>query len=75
MLAGQLYDPTDAHLAAERQRARKLCKALDDSRHEEQELRARIIREFFARTGEAIWIERPFYCDYGSNITLGDKVF
>jgi maltose O-acetyltransferase len=22
-----------------------------------------------------VWIEPPFYCDYGINITLGDRVF
>ena len=25
--------------------------------------------------GLDVWIEPPFYCDYGSNITLGNKVF
>ena len=25
--------------------------------------------------GKEVWIEPPFYCDYGSNITLGDNVF
>jgi maltose O-acetyltransferase len=24
---------------------------------------------------QGVWIEPPFYCDYGSNITLGDKVY
>ena len=26
-------------------------------------------------SGKGVWIEPPFYCDYGSNITLGDRVF
>jgi maltose O-acetyltransferase len=25
--------------------------------------------------GRGLWIEPPFYCDYGSNITVGDDVF
>jgi maltose O-acetyltransferase len=48
---------------------------LNESRDKEQDLRGRIIRELFRSAGEAVWIEPPFYCDYGTNITLGDKVF
>ena len=75
MLSGEMYDATDPQLAAERRRARDLCKSLNESHDSEQELRDRIIRELFGSAGEAIWIEPPFYCDYGSNITLGSKVF
>ncbi len=75
MLSGDMYDATDPQLTAERRRARDLCKSLNESRDSEQELRERIIRELFGSAGDAIWIEPPFYCDYGSNITLGSKVF
>jgi maltose O-acetyltransferase len=75
MLAGENYDATDSQLTAERWRARDLCKSLNDSHANEQESRGRIIRELFGDAGDAIWIEPPFYCDYGSNITLGSKVF
>jgi maltose O-acetyltransferase len=75
MLAGELYDALDPDLTTRRRRARDLCKALNDSRDDQQAERARLIRELFGATGEGTWIEPPFYCDYGSNITLGDKVF
>jgi maltose O-acetyltransferase len=75
MLAGEMYDATDPQLTAERRRARDLCRSLNESHANEQELRNRIIRELFASAGDAVWIEPPFYCDYGSNITLGNKVF
>jgi maltose O-acetyltransferase len=75
MLAGELYDAREAHLSAERRRARNLCNMLNESRDEEQDLRGRIIRELFRSAGEAVWIEPPFYCDYGTNISLGDNVF
>ena len=42
MLAGQLYDPKEAHLCGERCRARNLCKVLNESGDGEQELRGRI---------------------------------
>lgn len=75
MLAGELYDPLDPQLSAERRRARLLIKLLNATSDDQQEDRARLIRELIPAAGEGIWIEPPFYCDYGSNITLGDRVF
>jgi maltose O-acetyltransferase len=75
MLSGELYDPLDPQLSAERRRARLLFKAFNDTRDDQQEERARLIRELIPTAGQDVWIEPPFYCDYGSNITLGDKVF
>jgi maltose O-acetyltransferase len=75
MLAGELYDPLDAQLSSERRRARMLCKALNDTRDDEQEERARLIKELIPSSGGDAWIEPPFYCDYGTNITLGERVF
>ena len=74
MLAGELYDAIDPQLSEERKRCRDLCKALNDSREDEQEERVRILAELFGKRTDA-WIQPPFYCDYGTNITLGTKVF
>jgi maltose O-acetyltransferase len=75
MLAGQLYDPLDPQLSAERRRARLLFKALNDTRDDELDERARLIKQLIPESGSRVWIEPPFYCDYGSNITLADNVF
>lgn len=75
MLAGDLYDALDPQLVAERRRARDLLKALNESRDEEQEKRAGILRELLGAAGEGLWIEPPFFCDYGGNITLGNRVY
>jgi maltose O-acetyltransferase len=75
MLSGELYNALDSQLVEERRRARDLIKNLNDSRDEEQEKRAKIIKLLFASAGRDIWIEPPFYCDYGLNIFLGDNVF
>jgi maltose O-acetyltransferase len=75
MLAGEMYDALDLELVAARRRARNLCKALNDSRDDQQEERRRILQELLGTVGEGLWIEPPFFCDYGSNITLGRKVF
>ncbi|MDB5386199.1 MAG: hypothetical protein JWM11_1845 [Planctomycetaceae bacterium] len=75
MLAGELYDPLDAELVAARRKARDLCQALNDSRDEQQTERARILRELLSSGSVAAWIQPPFFCDYGVNITLGQNVF
>lgn len=75
MLAGELYDPLDQHLRDERQRARLLFKALNDTRDDQDEERRRLIKELIPSAGPDTWIEPPFYCDYGSNILLAGKVF
>jgi len=75
MLAGELYDPMDAGLASARARARDLCQALNATRDAEQGERRRILAELFAVGGDSVWMQPPFFCDYGSNIALGERVF
>lgn len=74
MLAGQLYDPLDPVLTLERTAARERCRALATCAPSDAEGRGRIIAELFGAVTDA-WIEPPFFCDYGRNITLGRKVF
>ena len=75
MIAGELYDPRDPELVTARRRARDLLKAYNDSREVEAAKRARLLNELFGRAGEGLWVEPPFFCDYGKNITSGDGVF
>src|SRR4051812_21692934 len=75
MLAGELYDPLDPELCAARDRARDLCQDLNATREAEQEPRRRILRELFGAGGESVWMQPPFFCDYGTNILLGERVF
>ena len=73
MLAGELYDPLDPELSRERQRCRDLCQRLNNSREGQDEERRCILAELFGYPTDA-WIQPPFFCDYGSNISLGTKV-
>jgi maltose O-acetyltransferase len=75
MLAGELYDPLDAELAAGRERARDLCWELNATREGAQAERRRILRELFGAGGDDVWMQPPFFCDYGSNMRLGKKCF
>src|SRR5437660_8046873 len=75
MLAGELYDPLDPELVQARDRARDLCQDLNATRERDREARRRILQELFGQGGESVVIQPPFFCDYGSNILLGERVF
>lgn len=75
MLAGEPYDPMDAELVAARARARDFCRTLNATREADQEERRRILRELLRAGGDSVWMQPPFFCDYGSNIELGERVF
>jgi maltose O-acetyltransferase len=75
MLAGELYDPLDAELVAARERARDLCRALNGTRESQRSERRRILEDLLGAGGDTVWMQPPFYCDYGANIRLGKRVF
>jgi len=75
MLAGELYDPLDPALVQARNRARDLCQDLNATREADAEVRRRILIELFGMGGASVWMQPPFFCDYGSNIHLGERVF
>ena len=75
MIAGELYDPLDKQLSEERLRTRLLIKELNDTREDQVEERSRILKELIPHAGDGLWLQPPFYCDYGTNIKLGERVF
>lgn len=75
MLAGDLYDPLDPELSAARERARELCRALNETREADRDGRRRILQQLFGSGGDTVSMQPPFQCDYGSNIHLGAQVF
>ena len=75
MLAGELYDPLAPELVRARNEARDLCQGLNASRERDREIRRHILMRLFGSGGESVWMQPPFYCDYGSNILPGERVF
>jgi maltose O-acetyltransferase len=75
MLAGELYDPLDSELVQARDRARDLCRDLNTTREKDRDERRCILSQLFGKGGDSVWMEPPFFCDYGSNILLGERVF
>ncbi len=75
MLAGELYDSLDPELVAARGRAHDLCQMLNATHDSQTDERRRILRKLMGTGGDSVWMQPPFFCDYGSNIHLGERVF
>lgn len=75
MLAGELYNAYDEKLSKERINTRLLIKQLNDSREDQEKERKLILSELIPNSGEGLIIQPPFYCDYGTNIEIGENVF
>ena len=75
MLAGEMYDPLDHVLFNEREQAKLLFQEINSLNETQKEKRAKLIYKLFGQAGKNLWVEPPFYCDYGYNITVGDHVF
>ncbi|MVN23414.1 sugar O-acetyltransferase [Mucilaginibacter sp. HMF7410] len=73
MINGDLYNASDAELIIERKRARLLLKQLNNLN--DDELKQQVLKELIPDQGLDFWVEPPFFCDYGTNIIVGDKVF
>ena len=74
MLAGEMYNPMDPVLVKERHKARLLFQKINLLSDEEKPKRDALLYSLI-KAKEGLWIEPPFYCDYGSNIRAGKNLF
>src|SRR5688572_16740472 len=75
MLNGDHYDSRDPELIKIYHKARKLLKEYNHLDSESTQERERILTELFELKGIGVWIESPFFCDYGENISIGENTF
>ena len=73
MVNGQLYQPSDPELRERYQVSRNYQR--DFNSEENADKREKILRKWLGQTGEDIFIEPSFFCDYGVNIHLGDHFY
>ncbi len=74
MLAGKLYDATDPELSEMRKSTRDLLKIINNPLSNSEAIKISFSKLFGGAKSEP-WIEPPFFCDYGKNIFLGEKVY
>lgn len=75
MRNGDYYDSRDAELLEMYHQARKLLKEYNTLDSEFIQERERILKKLFGFKGSGVWIEPPFFCDYGENISIGKNTF
>lgn len=75
MIAGKPYLAFGQELFEERQHAKRLTHRLNNLDPEAIEARAAIVSELFGKTGANCYLEPPFRCDYGYNISVGDNFY
>lgn len=75
MLNGQYYNSRDPELIRMYHRARKLLKEYNNLDSDLNTERERILQELLGHLGADVWIEAPFFCDYGENISIGAGTF
>jgi maltose O-acetyltransferase len=73
MLTGELYRASDPELVRERQRCRWVLQAFN-AQQDEDERRA-LLNQLLGGIGSGAFIQPPFACDYGYNLSIGDNVF
>lgn len=71
---GKLFTDYCEGLPEDRLRCKRLMTAFNKSEPNDTEARFRLIQELFGKETRA-WIEPPFYCCYGTNITLGEHSY
>ena len=75
MLSGAMYNPLDPTLMMERKAAKLLFQEINSLNENHKEKRTQLLYTLFGRAGKNLWVEPPFYCDYGYNISVGYNVF
>ena len=75
MLDGELYTALDEELLRLHDKAQEMLFRFNSTRPAQAREREIIIKNLFGAVGASATVKPPFFCDYGSNIIAGDKLF
>lgn len=75
MQSGAWYSCLDDELEALRRTARRAVHQHNHMPPDERGALAPLLRALLAGVGEGAFVEAPFHCSYGFNLTLGDGVY
>lgn len=75
MLRSELYNSNDKELFNELLNAKKACVKYNNLFLDDMEKGNEIIRNLFNSTGKEFLIMPNFHCDYGFNISIGEKFY
>lgn len=75
LLRGEYYNSRDPELIEMYHRAKEILREWSVLSTREGEKRFRLLQDLFGNVGKGVWIEGPFYCDYGKHISIGENTF
>ncbi len=75
MLAGEPYQASDPKIQAAYLRAQRLVHQINHADPTESELINSAFGELLGQLGDDVEIRPPFHCDYGTQISFGDRSF
>ena len=75
MLCGLPYKAWLDGLEDEREACKRKVYELNMLPPEERDRIPELLKGLFGSTGENVWLEPPFHCDYGWNIEVGENFF
>lgn len=74
MLAGKLYTSSD-ELREMNRRNRRLTQRYNTTTVDEKAERKSLLKDLLGNAGEHVYLEPPFYCDYGDHISVGNNFY
>lgn len=74
-LAGEEFESSDPELIAFIIQARKLTEQYNRLEADDSKSRTSILSQLLGNLGEGVYIDTPFYCDYGKHISVGNNVY
>lgn len=75
MIAGELYNANDEQLVKDRRTAKRLLRQLNVTEYLVTKTAKQVIKQLIPNGTKSLYIEPPFHCDYGYNITCGERVY
>lgn len=75
MLRGELYRPDDPELIAAHVRCADLLLQLNGISNADRAARREMLRELLHVLGDGSTVVSPFFCDYGAQISIGERCF
>lgn len=75
MLSGLLYQASDETLSIMRDQAKNLMYDYNQLRPNAYQKKALLLQDLLGKMGKNVFINQPFYVDYGKHISIGDDFF
>lgn len=75
MMSGEMYNFADKELTELKCNARKLTEEINKTSISDIDKRVNLLKKLLGSTGEKIYVEPSFNCDYGFNIHVGESFY